>query len=93
MYKSDNSNSEFIYGLKLIDSDLFDKISIKNLEKILQNPEVTEYFSFIYGLQLNNYRKYISLMLPLISEKIKILNLSHNNLRGASFLKDHKKFQ
>ena len=90
MYKGEHS--DYIYGLKLLTTDNIDGISAKNLIMLFNSQEINEYVGLIHGIKINNLPKHISLLTPMLTENVKLMNISHKNLRGVSFLKERGKF-
>lgn len=59
---------------------------------LLNAQEVSEYVGLMNSIKINNFPKQISMLTPLLTENVKLMNISHNNLRGVSFLKERGKF-
>lgn len=76
------------HGLKLETRKNISKLSPEILERLFKLQEFTEYFHNLQAIKISEYYSELRLTLPILSPSLKILNLSDNNLRSISFLKD-----
>lgn len=76
------------HGLKLEGTQVTQNISTQILKRIFASCGFRDYFQVLQAIKISRHPKNLALFYPYVGPNLRILNLSHNQLRSTAFLKE-----